>query len=103
MCGARQGKTICSREGPNVRILLPPAENPSLLPELLSRVGNPGFPRGWFGEAGGPWLFRSPVSGSDIRRLDGEAVGGRRLARTPTRGVARWLAASTRHRLQRSL
>ena len=23
----------------------------------------------------GPWLFRSPVSGSGIRRLDGEAVG----------------------------
>jgi len=30
-----------------------------------------------------PWLFRSPVFGSGIRRLDGEAVGGRRLARTP--------------------
>ena len=27
-------------------------------------------------------LFRSPVFGSGIRRLDGEAVGGRRLART---------------------
>jgi hypothetical protein len=26
-----------------------------------------------------PWLFRSPVFGSGIRRLDGEAVGGRRL------------------------
>jgi hypothetical protein len=42
-----------------------------------------------------PWLFRSPVFGSGIRRLDGEAVGGRRLARTPPRRVTRWLAAST--------
>ena len=30
-----------------------------------------------------PWLFRSPVFDSGIRRFDGEAVGGRRLARTP--------------------
>jgi len=36
-------------------------------------------------------------------KLLGEAVGGRRLARTPPRRVTRWLAASTRHRLQRSL
>src|SRR6516162_2184785 len=42
-----------------------------------------------------PWLFRSRVFGSGIRRLDGEAVGGRRLARTPPRRVTRWLAAST--------
>jgi len=42
-----------------------------------------------------PWLFRSPVFGSGVRRLDGEAIGGRRLARTPPRRVARWLAAST--------
>jgi len=42
-----------------------------------------------------PWLFRSPVFGSGIRRLDGEAVGGRRLARTPPRRVTRWLATST--------
>jgi hypothetical protein len=41
-----------------------------------------------------PWLFRSPVFGSGIRRLDGEAVGGRRLARTPPRRVTRWLATS---------
>jgi len=41
-----------------------------------------------------PWLFRSPVFGSGIRRLDGEAVG-RRLARTPPRRVTRWLATST--------
>jgi len=27
--------------------------------------------------------------------LDGEALGGRRLARTPPRRVTRWLAAST--------
>jgi hypothetical protein len=32
-------------------------------------------------------LFRSPVFGSGIRRLDGEAVGGRHLARTPPRCV----------------
>jgi hypothetical protein len=42
-----------------------------------------------------PWLFRSPVFGSGIRRLDGEAVGGRRLARTPPRRATRWLAVST--------
>jgi hypothetical protein len=41
-----------------------------------------------------PWLFRSPVFGSSIRRLDGEAVGGRPLARTPPRRVTRWLATS---------
>jgi len=35
------------------------------------------------------------VFGSGIRRLDGEAVGGRRLARTPPRRVTRWLATST--------
>jgi len=35
------------------------------------------------------------VFGSGIRRLDGEALGGRRLARTPPRRVTRWLAAST--------
>jgi hypothetical protein len=34
------------------------------------------------------------VFGSGIRRLDGEAVGGRRLARTPPRRVTRWLATS---------
>jgi hypothetical protein len=34
------------------------------------------------------------VFGSGIRRLDGEAVGGRRLARTPP-SVTRWLATST--------
>ena len=34
------------------------------------------------------------VFGSGIRRLDGEAVGGHRLARTPPRGVTRWLATS---------
>ena len=28
-------------------------------------------------------------------RLDGEAIGGRRLARTSPRRVTRWLAAST--------
>src|SRR5215469_14083942 len=39
-----------------------------------------------------PWLLRSPVFGSGIRRLDGEAVGDRRLARTPPRRVTRWLA-----------
>ena len=33
------------------------------------------------------WLFRSPVFGSGIRRLDGEAVGGLRLARTPPKCV----------------
>ena len=33
--------------------------------------------------------------GSGIRRFDGEALGGRRLARTPPRRVMRWLAAST--------
>src|SRR3984893_5279540 len=33
-------------EGPAVRIRLDPAESPSLLPELLSRVENAGFPRG---------------------------------------------------------
>jgi hypothetical protein len=32
--------------GPMVRIHLPPAASPSLSPELLSRVENPGFPRG---------------------------------------------------------
>jgi hypothetical protein len=32
--------------------------------------------------------------GAGRRRLDGEAIGGRRLARTAQR-VARWLAAST--------
>jgi len=42
-----------------------------------------------------PWLFRSPVFGSGIRRFDGEAVGGRRLARTPPRRITRWLTAST--------
>jgi hypothetical protein len=42
-----------------------------------------------------PWLYRSPVFGSGVRRLDGEAVGGRRLARTPPRRVTRWLATST--------
>jgi len=42
-----------------------------------------------------PWLFRSLVFGSGIRRLDGEAIGGRRLARTSPRRVTRWLAAST--------
>jgi hypothetical protein len=42
-----------------------------------------------------PWLFRSPVFGSGIRRLDGEVVGGRRLARTPPRRVTCWLATST--------
>src|SRR6516165_5221660 len=42
-----------------------------------------------------PWLFRSPVFGSGVRRLDGEAIGDRRLARTLPRRVARWLAAST--------
>src|SRR6516165_3229584 len=36
---------------------------------------------------------RCPVRA--IRRLDGEAVGGRRLARTPPRRVTRWLATST--------
>jgi len=35
------------------------------------------------------------VFGSGIRRLDGEALGSRRLARTPPRRVTRWLAAST--------
>jgi dihydrolipoamide dehydrogenase len=35
------------------------------------------------------------VFGSGIRRLDGEAVGGRRLARTLPRRITRWLAAST--------
>jgi hypothetical protein len=34
-----------------------------------------------------PWLFRSLVFGSGIRRLDGEAVDGRRLARTSPRRV----------------
>src|SRR5262249_34906595 len=33
--------------------------------------------------------------GDPIRRLDGEAVGGRRLARAPPRRVTRTLAAST--------
>src|SRR5215469_11524060 len=42
----------------------------------------------------GPWRFRSPVFGSGIRRPDGEAVGGRRLARTPP-SVTRGLATST--------
>jgi hypothetical protein len=49
----------------------------------------------------GPKLFDTgamsvPIAGirSRIRRLDGEAVGGRRLARTPP-SVTRWLAAST--------
>jgi hypothetical protein len=42
-----------------------------------------------------PWLFRSLVFGSAIRRLDGEAVGGRRLTRTSLRRVTRRLAAST--------
>jgi hypothetical protein len=41
-----------------------------------------------------PWLFRSPVFGSGIRRPDGEEVGARRLARTPCRRVTRWLATS---------
>jgi len=42
-----------------------------------------------------PWLFRSPVLGSGIRRLDGEAVSGRRLAsrwcdcRSPSQRVTR--------------
>ena len=40
------------------------------------------------------WLFRSPLFGSSIRRLDGEAVGGHRLARTPPRRVTRWPATS---------
>jgi hypothetical protein len=40
-------------------------------------------------------MFRSPGFGSGIRRLDGEAVGGRRLARTPPRRVTRSLATST--------
>ena len=44
---------------------------------------------------GSHWLFRLLVFGSGIRRLDGEAVGGRHLARTPPRRVTRWLAAST--------
>jgi hypothetical protein len=35
------------------------------------------------------------VFGSGIRRLDGEALGGRHLARTPPRRVTRWLAVST--------
>ena len=39
-----------------------------------------------------PWLFRSPVFGSGIRRLDGEVVGG---PRTPPRRVSRWLATSS--------
>jgi hypothetical protein len=34
------------------------------------------------------------VFGSGIRRLDGEAIGGRPLARTPP-SVTRWLAIST--------
>jgi hypothetical protein len=42
-----------------------------------------------------PWLFRSLVFGSGIRRLDGEAVGGGHLARTSPRRVTRWLGAST--------
>jgi hypothetical protein len=42
-----------------------------------------------------PWLFRSPVFGSGIRRLDGEAVGGRRLAG--------WRLRQSHHRLQHSL
>jgi len=33
--------------------------------------------------------------GSGIRGFDGEALGGRRLARTPPRRVTPWLAAST--------
>jgi hypothetical protein len=41
-----------------------------------------------------PWLFRSPVFGSGIRRTDSEAVGGCRLTRTPPRRVTRWLATS---------
>jgi hypothetical protein len=41
-----------------------------------------------------PWLFRTSVFGSGIRRIDGEAVGGRRLARTPPKRVTRWLATS---------
>jgi hypothetical protein len=40
-----------------------------------------------------PWLFRSPGFGSGIRRLDGEAVGGR-LTRTPPRRITLWLATS---------
>ena len=40
-------------------------------------------------------LFRSPMLGSGIRGFDGEALGGRRLARTPPRRVTPWLAAST--------
>ena len=44
---------------------------------------------------GSHWLFRSLVFGSGIRRLDGEAVGGRHHARTSPRRVTRWLAAST--------
>jgi hypothetical protein len=31
------------------------------------------------------------VFGSGIQRLDGESVGGRRLARTPPKRVTRWL------------
>jgi len=44
------------------------------------------------------------VFGSGIRRLDGEALGGRHLARTPPRRVTRWLAVSTiAHRLQQAI
>jgi hypothetical protein len=51
-----------------------------------------------------PWLFRSPVFGSGIRRLDGEAVGGRRLARTPPNASrAGWRLRQSHHRLQHPL
>src|SRR6516162_1089956 len=45
-----------------------------------------------------PWLVRSPVISSGVRRLDGEAVGGRRLARTPPERHAPALS-STRDQL----
>jgi hypothetical protein len=48
----------------------------------------------WNSSTREPWLFRSPVLGSAIRRLDGEAVGDRCLARTPPKRVTRWLATS---------
>jgi hypothetical protein len=34
--------------------------------------------------------------GSGIRRFDGEALGGRRLARTPPRRFTRWLGFDNR-------
>ena len=47
-------------------------------------------------------LFRSPMLGSGIRGFDGEALGGRRLARTPpSASRPGWRLRQSHHRLQK--